>query len=305
MKRSTNLTMALVSTLVWLTSSCIHAQPKFPDTDIVYQAGTLNDAQIAFVDADGSNNVVLSVDPYMAKPIWAPDGKTLYTLQWSGVGVSAGRVSVWREGKAIHVCRNDRWMAVEAVAVMPRSGSAQAIINNARKQLLLIDLDRCRELKRYIDYAKEPSREVWGASLSSDGKRFLYGESYNWPRHTKYVIMMMDVDTGESGEAIGEGINPAWSPDDKWIAYVQFDGIYIMAFDGSQSRQVIPYDATHGSGDTFAPREPSPHWSPDGQWLVYHKCVKYKLPCGIFKVEVATGAEVKIGDGDYPYWRSR
>jgi len=288
-----------------LTAGCVSSQ-KFPDTDIVYQTGTPNSPQIGFVNADGSNNVVMKVDSYSAKPVWSVDGKTLYALRWSGAGVSSGYISAWQEGRVIHVCQN--WRAIASIGgIILKADSIQAVVDNAGYQLLLIDLDHCREVKRYVDTGQDQSRGVWGVSLSLDGKHILYAEEFDRQSISpQYSIKIMDLDT-EGTIEIGEGVNPIWSPDNKFIAYARFDGIYVMASNGSQNRRIVTYDASDGTGNRIiSPREPSPRWSSDGRWLVYHKCVQFQLACSIFKTEVATDKEVKIvDDGLYPFWRSR
>jgi hypothetical protein len=311
-KPLTNVTCVFTSMLICLLiAGCAPPQPaKFPDTDIVYEVILWNDPRIGFVNADGSDNSVLTTDTFVSKPTWAADGKTLYVLKWMGVGgVGDGAISIWHEGKARHVCEDYPFVNTVST-IISETGSTRAVIDNGGKQLLLFDLERCKELKRYVDFAEDPSRDVRGVSLSSDQTRIVYTEiSERQSPQPKYRIKIMDLGT-EGVVEIGEGINPAWSPDDSRIAYTKLDGIYVMASDGSQPHRLVEYDATSDIDEhRFYPTPPAPHWSPDGRWLIYHKITsasRDRTDYGIFKVEVASSTEIKIVDGGaYPFWRAR
>ena len=297
----------IAMTICFLIAGCASTLPeKFPDTEIVYETGVPNTSKIGFINADGSSNLVLATDIYVARPIWSADGQTLYVLQWNGPG---GDLSIWREGRTRHICEN--YPAVDTIGgVISEAGSTKAVIDNAGKQITLIDLERCSEIKKYVNFAMDQEKGVRGVSLSSDKTRIVYAEiSERRSPSPKYSIKIMILGKGETLE-IGEGINPTWSPDDKWIAYTKLDGIYVMASDGSQSHRLVEYDAaSEPFKHEFAVHPPSPRWSPDGKWLIYHRCAsicQYLTDSSIFKVEIATGTEAKIVDGGaYPFWRSR
>lgn len=308
-KPLTNVACVFTSMLICLLiAGCAPAQPKFPDTDIVYQAGFLDDPRIGFVNADGSDNSVRTTDAFVSRPAWSADGKTLYVLEWMGLGVGRGAISIWHEGKARHVC--DNYVVDTMSTIISEAGSIRAIVDNGGKRLALFDLECCKELKRYVDFAEDPSRDVRGVSLSSDQTRIVYAEiSERQSPQPKYRIKIMDLGT-EGVVEIGEGINPAWSPDDSWIAYTTLDGIYVMASDGSQPHRLVGYDATLDIHEyLFTASPPAPRWSPDGRWLIYHKITsasRDRTDYGIFKVEVASSTEIKIVDGGaYPFWRAR
>ncbi len=89
---------------------------------------------------------------------------------------------------------------------------------------------------------------------------------------------------GSNLQAVSHGIDPAWSPDGKQIAFARWDnpspGIYVANADGSDERIVFA-----------APRARSPRWSPDGTRLVFTQ-QKKETPQAVWKlgvVEIATG----------------
>lgn len=290
-----------------IASGCTNTPSiTFPDKDIVYQIGDPNDPKIGFVNADGTGKEILDVDSYLAKPTWSPE-KTLYALEWSGAGAHTGYASFWQEKKARITCRNDRWQAVKSIELMPGSDPALAIINNAGYQILSIDLNSCQETKMYIDVSQASSTTIQGISISPDGNKILYAEkgdvSISSPT---YSISVLDI-VSEKVVEVGIGVNPTWSGDGQWIAYIWLDGIYIMAFDGSQNRRLITYNYEDGfSPGEFITTTPLPRWSPDGKWLVYHKCLQSLATCSVMKLEISTGQETQVAEnGLYPFWRGR
>jgi TolB protein len=67
--------------------------------------------------------------------------------------------------------------------------------------------------------------------------------------------------TGGGSASVAAGLDPAWSPDGKQIAFTSWntpEGIYVMNADGSNQHMV--YQVTHAK---------SPTWSPDGSSIAF------------------------------------
>ena len=114
----------------------------------------------------------------------------------------------------------------------------------------------------------------------------------------------MHTDTEKVTEVLEGGYNPSLSPDEKKIAYVGSNGIYIANADGTGKKLLVPISISY---ELYKGLDPHPFWSPDGTTLIYHKChntvCKDVTDFSIYKVNVNTGDEVKIVDGGlYPVW---
>lgn len=89
--------------------------------------------------------------------------------------------------------------------------------------------------------------------------------------YRQHELWIKNLNTGES-ILLGKGLQPAFSPDSKQIAFVRFaeDGkssdIWIMAADGSNAVQI-----TNGKGYAQAPK-----WSPDGHKIIFQMSTKDK-----------------------------
>lgn len=276
----------------------------FPNDDIVYEAGDYDHAQLGFVNADGSNPVLLNIGDYIFSPAWSVDGKRIYGLARDDMAYFVGAPAFWQLGGKYQEC--NQWFNFDQINEVALADGSKAVLIKDVRTILLADLDTCKTIDTLVDVSNHGELELLGASYSPDGKSLLYGLQTGELGFHVYHIMKMDVETRQTIE-VGAGLSPSWSPDGKQIACLKTDGIYVMNADGSQSRQVLKHIFFDPTEPTDIIDAPLPRWSPDGKWLVYHRC--NKAECGlfdntIFKLELSTGLETELAPaGLFPDWK--
>jgi Tol biopolymer transport system component len=127
-------------------------------------------------------------------------------------------------------------------------------------------------------------------------------------RELDQIMVIEDESEGEEGagwDLLGLGVmqsmgalRPVWSPDGKWIAYVDFDaqegksGIAVIPAEGGDSRLLVPFDF---SKDVLSPKA----WSGDGRRVIF---AGFEEGTAIREVVVDSG-EVRtlVGDDGYSY----
>lgn len=103
---------------------------------------------------------------------------------------------------------------------------------------------------READYQPAPS---------PDGQKIAYTE---W-RNEAYSLRVMDLASRTiSTLAMGPYSRSRWSPTGEWVSALREGGLWLIASDGSTTRQLEP------SLTTF---ESSANWSPDGSWLIVRR----------------------------------
>jgi WD40-like Beta Propeller Repeat len=136
---------------------------------------------------------------------------------------------------------------------VPETGHAQIFTMNP-------DGSHLRELTFTAD--ADNLHPTW----SSDGSTIVFERDL--PTVAEVFVMNAD---GTGAHAVTHGCcggNPAYSPDDKSIAFENYDptlsisGLAIIDASGTHLRQITT-EPVPGPGDT------KPHWSPDGRQLVY------------------------------------
>jgi Tol biopolymer transport system component len=111
-------------------------------------------------------------------------------------------------------------------------------------------------------------RGAWLYDLSPDGSRLAFvADTTGLPQ--VWVMNMDGSGLRQISHDVYEGIDPAWSPDGRRIAYVGFG-------DGT-NRDLFVVDVTTGKTKRVVtgPSDPwNPEWSPDGELLLYHEWIK-------------------------------
>jgi hypothetical protein len=112
---------------------------------------------------------------------------------------------------------------------------------------------------------------------SPDGRRLAAGWGYG-----RTTIDVYDVTSGAKTQ-IAQGVDPAWAPDGRAIAYVHLGGgLHLIAPDGTGDHRIA-------SGD-------SPAWSPDSGRIAYHRAGS------IFVARSDGSAEERLAAGEKALW---
>lgn len=122
--------------------------------------------------------------------------------------------------------------------------------------------------------------EDYTPSFSPDGTRLLYTTSRHPPAKQPDARRSFEIETsaldGSDRRRLtnhrDDDTSPAWSPDGRHIAFSRgsgdSSGIYVMAADGSDRRQLVGYSSLNPVNGITRPQE-GPVWSPNGRTLAF------------------------------------
>ncbi len=307
----------MLGTILILTGCQSTWRQPFPDAEIVYQMeyNVKNENvwiyEMGFVNADGTNPVIIKTGSlfhriplghYIKKPVWGDSGNSIYFLTEGQHDIFQGYSSYWGQNYKPKICKN--WYIPAQIEAV---GDGIALISPPEGKVILVDLKRCKETRLLLDHSDTSDPLVaWsiGVSYSPENNTLLFGKKDL--SSGNYQLMSLNKTTGKT-MVLTEGLNPSWSPDAAQIAFIRSDGIFVMNVNSGQIRQIL--SGSFFGNYMYVDAAPMPRWSPDGEWLVYHRCSNGKNVCSIaessiYKVEVATGKEVKIVDGGiFPDWK--
>ena len=187
--------------------------------------------------------------------------------------------------------------------------SQHEVIVNNNNEISLFDMHTCKQTQKLIDYTNRLGEVVIvGFSYLASRQELLFGEITEPYQKRSYHLVKRDIETGKQTE-LAQGINPAWSPSGKEIAYIGLDGIYVMLANGNEARQLVKtefFDPWKMGSSPWS-IAPKPQWSPDGEWLVYHHSIDQEYDVThavIYKVRVSDGTQIKIfTGGKFPVWQ--
>lgn len=310
----------LLCTLAPLFVQCSQARvvnKPLPELDIVFQldpyySGGL-DNRIGFLDADGSNVIYLEYDGIQAvvNPIWDSNGDLYFSNPSSyieGITQSGTRIDF----------RN--YWVLDFNMIYQENSLLIVSDENGKYALKALNGDTGKVGNTFIvgDYLIDDSIEGFNLGTNS-----VYNNQIVYQRHKFdsselliHELRIYDIDTEKSiilirhegtPETVQRIVNPAFSPDGKWIAYTSNDGIYLIRPDGSDNHIIIRHKIKN-----FFEWPPTVSWSPDGSWIVYHKCLlPDNIQCrnnvedsSIYKYNVESAEEILLIDGGLnPYWQ--
>jgi Tol biopolymer transport system component len=285
---------------------------SIPDRDILFQSEQQTLYELNFIDSDGSNHQILKVPQNFIKPIWSLDGQIIYGLSSPNGQFpyeDMGYPAYWNiTSRTFKLCSDNLPYYSQIQSAGNPDRPNEVILYNV-SEIVTLDLDTCQQTKILVDFNHRTGEfAISGFSYNLEAQELVYGRyTVPFPPSREYRLIKLDLQTNEQVE-LAKGVNPAWSPDGALIAYVGVDGLYVIAEDGSQSRQIIQAVFFDPSSIT-SPDENAPllSWSPDGEWITYHQC--FDAMCSvdktpINKINVTNGQQVKIfTGGKYPTWR--
>jgi Tol biopolymer transport system component/DNA-binding winged helix-turn-helix (wHTH) protein len=140
------------------------------------------------------------------------------------------------------------WIAAAAVAVLILAASAWLLVHRA-----VVPPGELRS----VQLTTSPGLDI-GASFSPDGKSFVYSSNLSG----RFEIYRRPVSaSGTETQVTADGqqnVDPAWSPDGKWIAYhsAAQHGIWLVPVAGGTPHRLTAFGS-------------SPAWSPDGRQIAF------------------------------------
>lgn len=278
---------------------------RFPDRELVFETYEENNPSIGFINADGSGKEIIPIKKYAHQPTWSENGQMIFFVQPNGAygqvssNMNMGELYIYNMGEKIYSCGNEYvWSPVYSF------DSEKYAYIKTRNTISSINLRTCKLDQTYI---KDEDNPIEGYSYFEN--YIIYGiRLLDEDQKFSYQIFLLNSDTG-ARQKIDEGINPNFSPDGQQIAYLKYDGIYILNINTLETKRIVWIDLKDSNFEQYIQNAPTPQWSPDGKWLIYHRCQR-SGNCdmvddfSIYKVSLDQGEEIKITDyGLYADWK--
>jgi len=142
------------------------------------------------------------------------------------------------------------------------------------------------------------SGEESAPSFSPDGNKVAF--SWNGEKEDNLDIYIKQIDSAAPPMRLTTSPepdrSPAWSPDDRWIAFVRWQqngpAIMLMSALGGAERTLAENVAVNAPIGPM--RDPVPSWVPDSEWLAYSAAGSESEPAGIWAISIETGERRRL-----------
>ena len=283
---------------------------SLPKADIVFQTIIYDDEEsvsgkdkLGFYLLETGEIAYVDWDLHLMDPYYLSDD-TLIAIKkkyyWNLLYESNGWITIISKDYYVVECNSSEAFGG---SIYPYQGN---ILFFGESGIVLIDSKDCSVIKTILKRDDLISYKLKASTaLSNDGNFLMTSSDFELIR-----VDLTDMSIFSYGVY---GILPSLSPDGTKIAYLGYDGIHLIDYDGRNDVLLVEYQAAESINGDFHKRgfPPLPNWSRDGSKLVYHKCIRnLNQSClgvkdnSIFIYDLETYTETQIIEGGInPSWR--
>jgi Tol biopolymer transport system component len=297
---------SLLTVLVLCTSSIYAEGPavfSMPDSIVVF--ATYDEVRV--VTPNGAETIkppaeVGANHGYFAYPSISPRGDLIAWGFATGVQEKRARFTL-----GVYSLAERKWKTYGdfdniGATVFLSDGSKIAFVAMQQNKRTLMIFDVAKETMTNAPYPKGMP-EAASLSWSPDAKR-LAVEIQRGEKNS--LVAVLDLDTGNV-QTLGEGFNPAWSPNGEWIAYFDPAGAKCIVVhpDGTGAKVVKKVSQLLVSFRRFG--WGGPVWSPDSRQMLLSEMKGDGDYIDVVLVDVGSGRETKKARNGLPVfgWANR